>query len=152
MNVFLRKCPLQSPCFVFEKMSFSIPVLLVMLLAHVGKGSNSRCQMFFKTAALKNFAIFTGKNLSWSLFLIKFQDKSLHFYLIRDSNTGVFSVNIAKFLRTAFLLKTCSLYIFEIFIWWYIIDILELYFTIVKLGQVTERTSQYIDQNLFFAI
>ena len=39
---------------------------------------------------LKHFAIFTGKNLCWSLFLIKFQDWSLHFYSRRHSNAGVF--------------------------------------------------------------
>ena len=61
-------------CFVFEKMSSSLPMLLVMLLAHVGKRSNSRSQMFFKTGVLKYFAIFTEKHLCWSLFLIKFQD------------------------------------------------------------------------------
>ena len=49
--------------FVFEKMSSSIPMFLVMLLAHVGKRSNSCSQMFSKTGVLKNFAIFTGKNL-----------------------------------------------------------------------------------------
>ena len=38
-------------------------MLLAMLLAYVGKGSNSRSQMFAKIGALKNFAIFTGKNL-----------------------------------------------------------------------------------------
>ena len=138
--------------FVFEKMSSSIPMLLLMLLAHVGKRLNSRSQMFSKTGALKYFAIFTGKNLCWSLFLIKPQDWRPAFLFKKRLQRRHFSLNIAKFLRTAFLLKTCWLYIFEIFIWWYIIDILELYFTIVKLGQVTERTSQYIDQNLFFAI
>ena len=30
---------------------------------------NSRSQMFFKIVVLKNFAIFTGKHLCWSLFL-----------------------------------------------------------------------------------
>ena len=61
--LFLRKCHLQSPCFDFEKMTSSIPMLFVMLLAQVGGGSNSRSQMFCKTGAFKNFAIFTGKNL-----------------------------------------------------------------------------------------
>ena len=60
--------------FVFEKMSSSIPMFLVMLLAHVGKRSNSRSQMFFKTGVLKNFAIFLGKTPRCGLFLIKFQD------------------------------------------------------------------------------
>ena len=96
--------------FVFEKMSSSIPMFLVMLLAHVGKRSNSRSQMFSKTGVLKNFAIFTGKNLCWSLFLIKFQDWRPTFLFKKRLQRRCFSVNIAKFLRTAFLLKTCSLY------------------------------------------
>ena len=55
-------------CFVFEKMSSSLAMLLAMLLVHVGKRSNSRSQMFFETGVLKNFAIFTGKHLCRSLF------------------------------------------------------------------------------------
>ena len=49
-------------------MSSSIPVLLVMLFANVGKRSNSRWQMFFKTGVLKNIhRKTTGKHLCWSL-------------------------------------------------------------------------------------
>ena len=36
-------------------------------------GRSSRSQMFFKIGALKNFAMFTGKHLCWSLFVIKLQ-------------------------------------------------------------------------------
>ena len=36
-----------------------------------------RLRMFFKIGVLKNFAIFTGKHLSWSLFLINFNEKKL---------------------------------------------------------------------------
>ena len=50
-------------CFIFEKMSSSIPILLAMLFTHVGKISNSRWQMFSKTGVLKNFAIFTVQKL-----------------------------------------------------------------------------------------
>ena len=32
---------------------------------------NSSSQLFLKISVLKKFAIFTGKHLSWSLFLIK---------------------------------------------------------------------------------
>ena len=54
--------------FAFEKMSSSIPVLLVMLFANVGKRLNSRWQMFFKTGVLKNIhRKTTGKHLCWSL-------------------------------------------------------------------------------------
>ena len=48
-----------------------------------GRSSHWRCSM--KRAALKNFAIFTGKHLCWSLFLM--QPATL---LKRDSDTGVF--------------------------------------------------------------
>ena len=34
---------------------------------------SSRAQMFFKIGALKNSAVFTGKHLCWSLFLLKLQ-------------------------------------------------------------------------------
>ena len=37
------------------------------------KYRSSRLQMFFKIAPLKDFAIFTGKHLCWSLFSIKLQ-------------------------------------------------------------------------------
>ena len=33
---------------------------------------SSRWQMFFKIGALKNFANFTEKHLSWGLFITKF--------------------------------------------------------------------------------
>ena len=36
-------------------------MLLFILFDHVGKRSNSRSQMFFKTGVLNNFAIFTEK-------------------------------------------------------------------------------------------
>ena len=56
-------------CFVFEKVSSSLPMLLVMLVAHVAQRSKSHSQMFFNTVILRNFAIFTGKHVCWSLFL-----------------------------------------------------------------------------------
>ena len=47
--------------------------------------------MIYKKAALKNFAIFTGKHLCWSFFIIKLQAFSTTILLERDSNTaGVF--------------------------------------------------------------
>ena len=55
-------------------------------------------RMFFKKDIFKNFTIFTGKHLCWSLFLIKVW--RLATLLKRYSNT--MPVNIAKFLRTLF--------------------------------------------------
>ena len=51
---------------------------------------SSSSQMFFKLVALKDFAIFTGKHLCWSLFLIKLQAWRPATLLKRDSDTGAF--------------------------------------------------------------
>ena len=57
---------------------------------------SSSSQMFFKIGALKNLTIFSGKHLSWNLFLIKFQAlRPATLLKIRDSS---FLVNIEKFL------------------------------------------------------
>ena len=59
------------------------------LCSHLlGKTSHRRC--FILKAAFKNFAIFTGKCLCWSLFLIKLPAFRPVTLLGRDSNTGVF--------------------------------------------------------------
>ena len=55
------------------------------------RSRSSRSQIYFKIGVLKNFAMFTGKRLCWSLFLIKIQA------------FRCFPVNIAKLLRAAFL-------------------------------------------------
>ena len=66
---------------------------------------HSRSLMFCKINVLNNFAIFTGKHLCCSLFLINLQTWRSITLLKRDSNTSVslWPVNIAKILRTVFL-------------------------------------------------
>ena len=54
-------------------------------------------QTFFKIGVLKNFAIFTGKHLCWSLFLILF-------FKTKRKAFRCFPVNIAKLLRAAFFI------------------------------------------------
>ena len=62
---------------------------------------SSRSHVFFKIGVvLKNFAIFTGKHLCLSLFLIKLQGFN---FIKKGLQHRCFPVNIAKFLRTAFL-------------------------------------------------
>ena len=51
---------------------------------------SSHSLMFSKIVVLKNFVIFTGKQLYWSLFLIKLQAWKTATLLKRDSNTCVF--------------------------------------------------------------
>ena len=47
-------------------------------------------EVFYKKDVFNNFAIFTGKQLCWSLFLIKLRDFSPATLLERDSNAGAF--------------------------------------------------------------
>ena len=51
---------------------------------------HSRLQMFFKMGVFKNFANLTGKDLCWSLFLIKLQASRQASLWKGDFNTGVF--------------------------------------------------------------
>ena len=55
--------------------------------------------LLFRTP-IKHFAIFTGKHLCWSLFLIKFIKKNLQH--------RCFPVNIARFLRASILWNICK--------------------------------------------
>ena len=47
-------------------------------------------KMFYQKAVLRNFTIFTGKYLCWSLFLRKMQAFSPATLLKRNPNAGVF--------------------------------------------------------------
>ena len=58
---------------------------------------SSLSQMFFKMSVLKNIAIFTGKHLYWSLFLIKLQVPGFATLLKRDFDTGAFLWNFRNF-------------------------------------------------------
>ena len=58
--------------------------------------------MFFKRGVLKSFAIFPGKHLCWSLFLIKLQAVSSANLLKRGYNTGVFQGILQIFKNTSF--------------------------------------------------
>ena len=61
-------------------------------------------QMFFKIGSIKKFAMFTGKYLSWGLFLIKFQVYRSANLLKIDSNTGV-SCGYCKNFNNSFLIQ-----------------------------------------------
>ena len=78
--------------------------------------------MFFKTVAAKNFAIFTGKNLWWSLFLIKnvfistlSQTRLQHRWFLSCENCGIFTntfflCNISgSWAAFVSLIKNCSI-------------------------------------------
>ena len=67
---------------------------------------SSCSQVFLKIGVLTNFVIFTGKNLYWSLFLIKLHTWPTENLLKRDSNTGVFLWILRNFLEQPFLQNT----------------------------------------------
>ena len=122
-------------CFIFGKTSSSIPMVFV----HIEKSSSetlrsSRLQMFSKIVVLKNFS---------SLFLIKLGPWRLTFLLKKRFQHRCFPVNIAKFLRIAFLWNTfCSLY-FDVMIefFGYKIDVFSyfLYYCFVFLHNFSVR-------------
>ena len=67
---------------------------------------SSHSQIFSKIGALKKFAIFTGKRLCWSLFLIKCWTSVLQLYS-KGTPRQVFScVHIVKILSTPFFYRT----------------------------------------------
>ena len=72
------------PMFPVISMIANVP----QLLHKISRSSHRRCSL--KKAVLKNFALFRGKYLSWSLFLIMLQAMRPAPLLKRDSNTGVF--------------------------------------------------------------
>ena len=74
---------------------------------------SSRSQIFFKIGVLKDFGDFTGKNLCWSLFLIKLQAWRPSTLLRRDCNTGIF-LWISKIFRNTFFYRTPPVATFKI--------------------------------------
>ena len=63
---------------------------------------SSRSQMLFKIGILKNFAIFTGKHLCWSFFLIKLQA----FRPEKETPTQVFSCEYCEIFKNTFFYRT----------------------------------------------
>ena len=71
------------------------------------RSSHRRCSI--EKVVLKNFAIFTGKHLRWSLFLIELQAQAQRpATVLKETLAKDFSVNITKILRTPIFKKTCK--------------------------------------------
>ena len=66
---------------------------------------SSRWQMYFKIGVLKNFAIFTGKHLCWSIFLIKLLAWNSATLFKRDSNTVFFLWILRNFYKQHFFME-----------------------------------------------
>ena len=94
INLFLMKHKLINFNWIVNDLIFRI--LLINYLNSIKESIQRQLlieQAFFKIGVLKNFAIFRGKHLCWSLFLIK----------LRACN---FPVNTAEFLRKSCFHKT----------------------------------------------
>ena len=76
---------------------------LLYLLALIRlRSSHLRCSII--KAVLKNFAIFTGKYLCWSFFLIKLQD-SRPITLLKETPTQVFSCEYYNIFKNTYFEK-----------------------------------------------
>ena len=68
------------------------------------RSRNGRSQMFFKIGVLKNFSIFTGKHLCWSLLLNKWQTfKSAA--LLKETPTQLFSCEYCEIFKNTFFIE-----------------------------------------------
>ena len=71
------------------------------------RSRHQRCSI--EKAVLKNFLIFTRKQLRWSLFLIQLQTQAWKpATVLKETLTKYFSVTIAKILRTPIFKKICK--------------------------------------------
>ena len=74
------------------------------------KDNINQQQQNIKQLTRRCFEIYTGKDLCWSLFLIKFQVFSLQLYQKRDSDTGIF---LWTYYEHAFLSNTSGRLLLE---------------------------------------
>ena len=68
---------------------------------------NAAPDVLYKKGVLKNFALFTRKNLCWRLFLITLRALACNF-IKKRLRRRCFPVNIANFLRTPILKNICE--------------------------------------------
>ena len=88
--------------FKFCSLDYSTMLLFVCCCSYCSSVLRCSClQMFLKIGDLKNFVIFAGKYLCWSLFVIKFTPR-----VSKRLQHRCFLVNIGQLLRTPFLQNT----------------------------------------------
>ena len=85
--------------------------------------------MLLQIGILKNFAIFTGKRLCWSIFLIKFIKKRLQH--------GCLSLNVTKVLRAAKVLEHLR---------WLFLEAEEENMNVIKSVHCTRKTSFFVQR------
>ena len=67
---------------------------------------STRLKLFFKIDFLKNLAIFTGKHLCWSLFLIKYRSEGVQQLYYKETQIQVFSCEYSEIFKNRFFYRT----------------------------------------------
>ena len=70
--------------------------------------------MYFRISVLKNFAMFAGKHLCWSLFFNKYTGLKACNFIKKRLQHKFFPVKLAKFLRTPFFTEHVRRLVLEI--------------------------------------
>ena len=85
-----------------------IPLIKIEFLRNstIFRSSHRRCSI--EKSVLKNFVIFTGKQLCWSLFFNKAADLQACNFIKRRLQYRCFLVSITKFLRMPILKDNCK--------------------------------------------
>ena len=106
----------QSKQISFHFYFYFISIWLSVTLKNFAVYRTSCEQMFLKIGVLNKFAIFTGKHLCWSIFLIKLEAWNPANLFIRDSNTVVFLWIVRKVLLYLKLNARTTLKLFWCFV------------------------------------
>ena len=72
--------------------------------------------VFIKKAVLKNFAIFTGKQLFWSLFFNKNASLQSCNFIKKETTTQVFSCEYCKIFKNTILKNICERLLLRVFL------------------------------------
>ena len=95
--------------YMIQRQSIILKIYVINFLVHICyhihdefKVQKQPPVVFFKQNFLKNFAIFTGKHLCWSLFLINLQASRIATLLKKGLQHRNFPVNIVTFKKTYF--------------------------------------------------
>ena len=78
------------------------------------KFKSSRSQMSFKIDFFKNFSMFTGKHLRWSVFVIQLKICKPENLLKRDSNTNVFLLILLNLQEQLFFIEHLRWLVFKV--------------------------------------
>ena len=94
-------------CFIFEKISCSLPILFVHIVKSLNENPrSSRLQMFFKISVLKNLSMFAKNTCVRVLSLFnKAGDLKACIFIKKEISTQVFSCECWEIFKSSFLVE-----------------------------------------------